>query len=199
MPRPICRSLRQQRGVTLIEMIVVVLISTMLITVAAVGIGAFFRKYRELTAWAELQKDALDCLNLIKNGVSVGSGNTMEYYGVANAQQLRLINTTTNTGSGIRITPPSSQGLQTPNFALFYLYDGAVRCTYMHRGIQVASPLYIFPKEENLDKMIVDKFQISKINNESEVLAVQVVLHARVKTGTENFRAIKFSTKMTKK
>ena len=189
----------RQGGVTLVEVIVVMTISTVLILIAALGIGSFFRKYRELSAWAELQKDAIECLNLIKNGVPVGSGNDMEYYGVANALQLRLTNTTTNTGSGIRITPPTSQGLDTPDFAHFYLYDGVVRCTYVHRGIQVASPLYVFPKQEDLEKVIVDKFKITKVNQERDVIAVQVDLHARIKTGSNSTRAIQFSTKMTKK
>jgi prepilin-type N-terminal cleavage/methylation domain-containing protein len=191
--------LGRQRGVTLAELIVVMAISVMLIFVAAVGIGTFFRKYRELTAWAELQKDALDCLNQIKNGVPVGNVQDMEYYGVANALRLRLTNTTTNSATGLRVTPPTDKGLETPDYAHFYLYDGAVRCTYVHRGVQVASPLYIFPKQENLDDMIVDKFLFTKVNPDQDVLAVQVELHARVRTGEDKFRAVKFTTKMVKK
>ncbi|HOY85197.1 MAG: prepilin-type N-terminal cleavage/methylation domain-containing protein [Candidatus Cloacimonetes bacterium] len=191
--------LGRQRGVTLAELIVVMAISVMLIFVAAVGIGTFFSKYRELTAWAELQKDALDCLNQIKNGVPVGNVQDMEYYGVANALRLRLTNTTTNSATGLRVTPPTDKGLETPDYAHFYLYDGAVRCTYVHRGVQVASPLYIFPKQENLDDMIVDKFLFTKVNPDQDVLAVQVELHARVRTGEDKFRAVKFTTKMVKK
>lgn len=191
--------LGRQRGVTLAELIVVMVISVMLIFVAAVGIGTFFRKYKELTAWAELQKDALDCINLIKNGVPVGSGDNMEYYGVANAMKLQLTNTTTISGTGLRITPPTDQGLETPDFAHFYLYDGVVRCTYVHHGVQVASPLYIFPKQENLDDMVVDKFLFTKVNSDQDLLAVRVELHARVKTGAGSYRAIKFQTKMVKK
>ena len=190
--------LGRQRGVTLAELIVVMAISVMLIFVAAVGIGTFFSKYRELTAWAELQKDALDCLNQIKNGVPVGNVQDMEYYGVANALRLRLTNTTTNSATGLRVTPPTDKGLETPDYAHFYLYDGAVRCTYVHRGVQVASPLYIFPKQENLDDMIVDKFLFTKVNPDQDVLAVQVELHARVRTGEDKFRAVKFTTKMVK-
>lgn len=191
----ICR----QRGVTLVEVIVVMILSTLLIVTAALGVGAFFRKYKQLNAWAELQKDALECLNLIKNGVPVGNADNMEYYGVTNAMKLQLTNTTTTASSGIRITPPTDKLLETPDFAHFYLYDGVVRCTYVFHGIQVASPLYIFPKEENLDKMIVDKFLITKINTEQELLAIQVELNARVKTGTDSYRAVRFKTKMVKK
>ncbi len=191
--------LRKQRGVTLVEVIVVMLISTMLILIAAVGIGTFFRKYRELSAWAELQKDGLDCLNQIKNGIAVGNGNNMEYIGVTNAMKLQLTNTTTNSSSGLKITPPTTQEFGSPDYAHFYLYDGVVRCTYVHHGIQAASPAYVFPKPENLDNMIVDRFVVSKANTESDLLAVQVELHARVKTGEDRYRTIKFKTKMAKK
>lgn len=191
--------LGRQRGVTLIELIVVMAISVMLILVSAVGIGTFFRKYKELTAWADLQKDGLDCLNTIKNGVPVGSGDNLEYYGVTNALKLQLTNTATTSGTGLRVTPPTDKGLETTDFAHFYLYDGAVRCTYVHHGVQAASPLYIFPLQENLDDMIVDKFLFTKVNSDQDLLAVQVELHARVKTGAGNFRAIKFKTKMVKK
>ncbi|MFO8145036.1 MAG: hypothetical protein R6T89_04855 [Candidatus Syntrophosphaera sp.] len=191
--------LSRQRGVSLVEVISVMLIATMLLVIAGVGIGAFFRKYKELNAWSELQKDALECLDMIKNGVAVGSGNNMEYYGVTNAMKLQLTNTTTTTSSGIKITPPSDQGLETPDYAHFYLYDGVVRCTYVHHGIQAASPLYVFPKKENRDRMKVEKFEITKINEENDLLAIRVELFARVETGTEQSRSVRFRTKMVKK
>ncbi|HOR02946.1 MAG TPA: prepilin-type N-terminal cleavage/methylation domain-containing protein [Candidatus Syntrophosphaera sp.] len=191
--------LGRQRGVTLAELVVVMAISVILIFAAALGIGTFFRKYRELTAWAELQKDALDCLNLIKNGVPVGNAQDMEYYGVANALNMRLLNTTTNSSTDLRIIPPTDKGLETLDYAQFYLYDGAVRCRYVHRGVQVASPLYIFPKKENLGEMIVDKFLFTKVNPDQDVLVLQVELHARVKTGANRYRSVKFTTKMAKK
>jgi prepilin-type N-terminal cleavage/methylation domain-containing protein len=192
--------IKAQRGVTLVEVIVVMVLSVMLIMVAALGIGAFFRKYAELNAWAELQKDALDCINTIKNGVPVGNFNDLEYIGVTNAMKLQLTNTTTTSSSGLKITPPSSSSIYTSDYAHFYLYNGVVRCAYVFHGVQAASPLYIFPKQENIDKMIVDKFTITKINTrEQDVLAVQVELNARVKTGDKTFRQVHFKTKMVKK
>ena len=152
--------LGRQRGVTLAELVVVMAISVILIFAAALGIGTFFRKYRELTAWAELQKDALDCLNLIKNGVPVGNAQDMEYYGVANALNMRLLNTTTNSSTDLRIIPPTDKGLETLDYAQFYLYDGAALDMYREAGCLTA----IFPKKENLGEMIVDKFLFTKVN-----------------------------------
>jgi prepilin-type N-terminal cleavage/methylation domain-containing protein len=198
---PLYAKLERQRGVTLAEVLVVIIIVVILIMISGVGITLFFRKYKELNMWAELQKDGLQCLNTIKNGVPVGSGNNLEFYGVTNALRLQLTNTTTNVASGLRVTPPTPQGLETPDFAYYYLYDGAVRCTYVHHGVQVASPLYIFPPRDRLDDMVIDKFEFTQLNSDRECLAVLVELQARVKTGKdkEDYRAIKFKTKMVKK
>ena len=111
--------LRSQRGVTLVEVIVVMLISTMLIMVAALGIGVFFRKFKELSAWAELQKDGWECLNTIKNGISVGTANDMEFIGVANAVEIKLMNTIGNTSSGVEITTPSNSTNYPPDGRIF--------------------------------------------------------------------------------
>lgn len=193
------RILLTQRGVTLAEVLVVIVIVVILIMISAVGISLFFRKYKELNMWSELQKEGLQCINTIRNGVPVGSGDNMEFYGVTNALRLQLMNTTTNVSTGLRITPPTSKGLETPDYAAYYLYDGVVRCTYVHHGVQVASPLYIFPPRERLDDMKVDKFQFTRLNPDTETQAIQVELHARVKTGPDNYRYIRFKTKMAKK
>lgn len=192
--------LRSQRGVTLVEVIVVMLISTMLIMVAALGIGVFFRKFKELSAWAELQKDGWECLNTIKNGISVGTADDMEFIGVTNAVEIKLMNTIGNTSSGVEITTPSNSSNDPPGRAQFYLYQGVVRCTYRHKGRQNGAPIYLFPSEDNVDRMTVEKFQITKLNREpNQVLAIQVDLHARVKTGEKTFKKIRYTTKMVKK
>jgi prepilin-type N-terminal cleavage/methylation domain-containing protein len=197
--KPIPGFRHPERGMTLVEVIVVMIISTLLIMISALGIGLFLRKYKELNAWAELQKEAWECLSTIKNGVPVGTGLNTEFIGVTNALQLRLMNTATNSGTYLRITPPTDRGLNTSDYALFYLYDGAVRCSYLHKGYQPATPLYLFPTKKNKDKIVVDKFLITKINREQDLLAIQVELEGSVKTGTNSFRKVKFKTKMVKK
>lgn len=190
----------RQRGITLIEVMVVVVISSILILISGVGISAFFRKYKELSAWSSLQQQGLDCLNVIKNGVPVGSGDNMEYYGVTNALKLNVTGSATSSvGNGIKVTPPTQQGLETPDFAHFYIYDQAVRCTYVHHGIQNASPLYIFPKQSDTEKIKVNKFEVRKLNQEDDVLAVQITLQAQIETRKNEYRTIKYVTKMVKK
>ena len=191
--------LAQQSGFTLIELIVVMTISVLLLLISGLGIGTFFRTYKELTAWTKLQQDALNCLNIIKNGVPVGMGTDVEYIGVVNAVTMELTNTTTNVATGLKVTPPSALDIYKFDNAHFYLYNGAVRCTYVHHGVQAASPLYVFPKEEDLDDIIIDKFLFTKFNPEQNVYVVQVELDARIKTGADRYRMVKFKTKMAKK
>ena len=191
--------LARQNGVTLIELIVVMAISVLLLLISGLGIGTFFRTYKELTAWTKLQQDALNCLNLIKNGVPVGTGTDTEYIGVINAMTLELTNTTTNVSTGLKVIPPSASDIYKFDNAHFYLYNGAVRCTYVHHGVQVASPIYVFPKEEDLDDIIIDKFLFTKVNPEQNVYVVQVELNARIKTGADRYEMVKFKTKMAKK
>ena len=191
--------LAQQSGFTLIELIVVMTISVLLLLISGLGIGTFFRTYKELTAWTKLQQDALNCLNIIKNGVPVGMGTDVEYIGVVNAVTMELTNTTTNVATGSKVTPPSALDIYKFDNAHFYLYNGAVRCTYVHHGVQAASPLYVFPKEEDLDDIIIDKFLFTKVNPEQNVYVVQVELDARIKTGADRYRMVKFKTKMAKK
>jgi len=191
--------LAQQSGFTLIELIVVMTISVLLLLISGLGIGTFFRTYKELTAWTKLQQDALNCLNIIKNGVPVGMGTDVEYIGVVNAVTMELTNTTTNVATGLKVTPPSALDIYKFDNAHFYLYNGAVRCTYVHHGVQAASPLYVFPKEEDLDDIIIDKFLFTKVNLEQNVYVVQVELDARIKTGADRYRMVKFKTKMAKK
>lgn len=191
--------LAQQSGFTLIELIVVMTISVLLLLISGLGIGTFFRTYKELTAWTKLQQDALNCLNIIKNGVPVGMGTDVEYIGVVNAVTMELTNTTTNVATGLKVTPPSALDIYKFDNAHFYLYNGAVRCTYVHHGVQAASPLYVFPKEEDLDDIIIDKFLFTKVNPEQNVYVVQVELDARIKTGAYRYRMVKFKTKMAKK
>lgn len=201
-------------GVTLIEMIVVITLMTMLILISGVGISLFFRKYKELNAWAELQKDGVECLNYIKNGIPVGTQTVRvhdngdmeflrpkEYYGVTNAMALKFVNAPfgASIANGIRVTPPAPEGLETNDFAQFYLYDGAVRCSYMYRGVQSASPLYLFPKKGKRDDMTLTRFEMRKLNSDQEVMAMEVILEAKVKTGPNTFRTIKYRTKMAKK
>ena len=58
------RMIFNEKGFTLTETVAVIAISSLLILTAAVGIGVFFRKYQELSAYVDLQKDMVSFLNV---------------------------------------------------------------------------------------------------------------------------------------
>ncbi len=194
------RIVTNQKGVTLVELISVMAISGMLILISAVGLSVFFSKYKELNTWVELQRDALNCMNTMKMGVPVGSQRETEYYGIANARQLRLIGSLFGSGSGTGITcyPPITEVSQQIDKSQFY-YDGeAVRVNYVYRGVQLGSPQYLFPTRDNLDIVQMQKFTVTQENSGTDVKIVRVDMAARVQLGKNKFRNINFSTRMSK-
>ena len=194
------RTLSNQSGVTLIELITVLSISGLLILVSAVGLSVFFSKYRELNTWVELQADALNCINTIKMGVPVGTNQDVQYYGVTNAKKLELMGAVfgATSGNGIQCTPPILTSAQSIDKAQYY-YDGrAVRVNYVYKGVQVASPLYLFPKQEKLDQIQIQNFRIYKENSGEELYAIRVELSARMKISHDKYKTVTFKTQFAR-
>ncbi len=205
---PITR-LKSQKGFTLIELISVGIISSLLIVIAGVGLSVFFSKYQEINAYVELQKDALEFLNYLKNGYTVGSGSYIQFNGVASAKALAITGRTNEAGkgNGLKITPPFME--EFPNdFIHFYLHEGAIRVNYMYNGVQVNSPQYLFPKRGEMSRVTIESFKVSDanaynalfVNKIGEPLCVVYVeLKAKVQTAKNKFRYVNFNTVMAMK
>ncbi|PKN72748.1 MAG: prepilin-type cleavage/methylation domain-containing protein [Candidatus Cloacimonetes bacterium HGW-Cloacimonetes-3] len=205
---PVAR-LKSQKGFTLIELISVGIISSLLIVIAGVGLSVFFSKYQEINAFVELQKDALECLNYLKNGYNVGSGGYIQFNGVASAKALEITGRTDEAGkgNGLKITPPFME--EFPNdFVHFYLQDKIIRVNYMYNGVQVNTPLYLFPKRAERSRVTIESFKVSDANAYSALFvnkideplcAVNVELKAKVETSKNKFRYINFNTVMAMK
>jgi prepilin-type N-terminal cleavage/methylation domain-containing protein len=198
-----------QKGFTLVEIISVLVISTLLISVAGVGLSVFFSKYQELNDYVELQKDAMEFLNYLKNGVNVGSGSYIQFNGIASARKLEITGRTEDAGvgNGIRITPPSRA--EFPNdFMHIYLREGVIRADYMYNGVQVNTPAYLFPKRALRNKVKIESFKIGDANAGNAIFAykpdeglciVNVQLKAKVETSKERFLTVDFKTVMAMK
>ena len=204
------RTTGNYKGFTLIEMIVVMVISTLLILSAGVGLSVFFGKYQEINAYVELQKSAVEFLNYLKNGYYVGSGNFAQFNGVANARALQIIGYSgqSGKGTGIYITPPALQEFATADYIKFFLREGVIRADYMHNGVQVNTPAYVFPKREEMNKIKIESFLVSDANafnsiyipREDEPLCIiKVELKARVEVRKNKYRYVEFSTLMAMK
>ena len=207
--------LANQRGVSLVEVIAVMLIIVIMIVISAGGIALFFRKYNELKAYAEVQADGLEVINYIKNGIPVGSQEIRranngemqfirpkEYFGVNNAISIRFLQAPygASQANGIRVVPIETSSIIAPtDFADFYLYDGTIRCNWRYRGIAQAAPVTLFPKTGKRDYMFLDQITFRRINTDAEIWALEVSLKARVKVGPKQYKSIHYRTKMARK
>ncbi|MDD2228396.1 MAG: prepilin-type N-terminal cleavage/methylation domain-containing protein [Candidatus Cloacimonetes bacterium] len=201
--------LRSSKGFTLVELITVMIISTLLIVIAGVGLSVFFAKYQEINAYVELQKDAMEFLNYLKNGYNVGSGNHIQFNGIINAKAITITGRTNEagTGNGIRISPPLKEEYP-HDFMHFYLQDKVIRVNYMFNGVQVNTPAYMFPKRSETDNVIIESFKISDANAYNVLFdniigeplcVVNVDLKAKVKTAKNKFSYVHFHTVMATK
>ncbi|MDY0151285.1 MAG: type II secretion system protein [Candidatus Cloacimonas sp.] len=201
--------LLNQKGFTLIEIISVLVISTLLITIAGVGLSVFFGRYQELNAYVELQKDAMEFLNYLKNGYNVGSGAYIQFNGIASARALEITGRTEDAGvgNGIRITPPARE--EFPNdFMHIYLAEGVIKANYMYNGVQVNTPIYMFPKRALRNKVKIESFKIGDANANNAIFrykpneglcVVNVQLKARVETSDNKYIPVVFNTVMAMK
>lgn len=207
--------LKRNDGVSLIELITVMVISTILIVVSALGVSAFYKKYKVITDYVALQTDAMACLQTIRNGYGFNRGEN--FYGVANAKKVQIINQTYGVGSGIRITPPADRAQLETNWVTFYLDEGVVRMNYFYNGVQVDSPRYIFPAREDKDRIKVTRFDVRDANLDGAILPLdsfdaadipailQITLDARVKIrdgihpAPDEYKSISYTTYMVKK
>ena len=113
--------LKKNDGVTLIELITVLVISTILIMISAVGVSAFYKRFKIVSDYITLQTEGMACLQTIRNGYGFDRGD--QFYGVANARQLKIIGSTDSwgAGSGIHILPPTAKDYQKNDWVSFYL------------------------------------------------------------------------------
>jgi len=208
--------LKSNRGITLIELITVLVISTILIMASGMAISVFFRRYKEINAYMDLQKEAMKCLNVIKNGYPMREGE--DFYGVANANEIEITGSSQawNEGTGIKIIPPFSQTYQSGDMVHFYLDHGVIKVKYSYKGTQTSSAQYLFPTRDMQNTMEVTRFSVSNANAEGELLPLQlvrqdgliilkIVLEARVLIKDAKlprnrvYKTVSYSTYMVKK
>jgi len=188
----------------MIELISVLAISSFLILVSAVGFSVFFTKFKELSKWAELQSGAYEAMMMIRNGVAVPENATPRdqvLFGVANASKITIIGSTpqATSGSGIQCIPPISEPGHDSDKIRIYFDGRSVRAWYAYGPFSSAAPIYLFPRQDQLNEIQVTNFKVYKKNQGEEIKIIQVDLSARIKTSPNKFRSINYSTLMTSK
>lgn len=191
-----CKTMNQ-KGYTMIELIVVMAIFGFLIAVSAVGFSVFFSKFNELSKWAELQKSAFECVLTVKNGLSVGSGMTQQFYGVANAEELTIEGTSGISGTGITCKPPAHEAANIYDEVTFFWDGNYVRASYKYGPISSSYPLYVFPQFRRNNDIRVTKFRFTKVNSGPDTKVVQLDFEAEMKITQNRTRRVAYVTKMT--
>lgn len=203
---------KNERGATLIEVISVMLATTVLIVAATFGIIAFFKSYRQLSAFVALQQEAMETIVTIQNGIDVEPGDQARFMGVANAKSLRIINYSSylNKGDGIEIRPPTFEPVEAGDYLRVVKENNEINAYYSYHGRYVG-PVRLFPSKEYEDIVEIKEFAITDPNRNyaiiptTELGIIGVELEARVLLrGSESpskrkYRSIKFRTLLAMK
>ncbi len=177
----------------MIELVSAIAIFGFLIAVSAVGFSVFFSKFGELSKWAELQKSAFECVLTVKNGLSVGSHQTQQFYGVANAENLTI----DFNGNGITCKPPAHDAENIYDEVRFFWDGNYIRATYRQGQISTSYPVYVFPQFKRNNDIRVSKFRFTKVNSGPDTKVVQLDFDAEIKISQNKTKRVSYITKMT--
>ncbi|MCB5252537.1 MAG: hypothetical protein RBR69_02900 [Candidatus Cloacimonadaceae bacterium] len=174
------KMLRNEDGFTLVELVSVILLSTILIAVSAVGVIAFFKAHDRINKYVSVQQGVMETFNLIRHGMRMPatqqnllgladySSQFKQFIGATSAKEITVPDYSTFLGYGsrLRLTPSNiTEATQFNDYLEYYLDDGVIRATYIYRGSRISPPLYVFPKQSDRDIVEVTRFRISNENS----------------------------------
>jgi len=190
------RIFRSQAGFTITELVAVIAVSGVLMTAATVGFSAFFSKFNDLSKTMELQRDAFNGLQKIKNGIKIGSGTAMKFQGIATADSVKLEGYNLNMASKIILYPPKSDISHINDNIVIYKMGSYIRYTYQDGPFQPSAPLYLFPDYKRKNDIEVTKLSFSPVNTGNSVKVVNVEMEARVKLRNKVYKYVSYKTRM---
>ncbi len=196
-----CHLFDNTSGLTLAEVLAGIVVSTILIGLAAVAIMTFYSKYVELSYFADLQQEAYDLIETVKYGYPFEELQDYVFIGATNADSLRLEELPGGWGtySGIRCIPDRSAMGHAYDFVRYYWrrYDQAVFVEARY-GIRYYQE-QIFPKRGD-DRFAVTEFTITPLDvyDPNNVRAIRVDLKAEAVISDEKKKEISYSTIITR-
>ena len=183
------------RGTTLIELIVVISVAGFLAFMAGVGIMIFFAKWTELNLYSDLQIDAFNAMYSMKHGVVAGSSEDADFLGIASADSVRFINQSggANNYTGIMCLQSTGEQIHNNDYVEFWwdAWDGVIKMRYSYGVEQQSRPTVIFPIEHK-DDITVTNLSFRAGNNQNDV--VLMTLEARIKISDNKVRKVKYQT-----
>lgn len=186
-----------QSGFTITEVLAAIVVSTILIAMAAVAIITFYTKYSELSAFARLQQDAFDAVETVKYGYPFDLEHDYTFMGIANARRVTLETAGAQHGihTGIMCYPVDEQTGGTHDYVR-YFYDRDARAIRVQslQGIRFYQD-QIFPKRGD-PHMEVTNFELTSLTGEENPRVINLKLKARVNISEDRWRYVTYETQI---
>jgi hypothetical protein len=186
-----------EQGISLTEVLAGIVVSTILIALAAVAIITFFNKFTELSHFADVQQRAYETIETVKYGYPFEELDTYVFVGIANADSIQLQALPGGWGrySGVRCIPDRSAQGHAHDFVRYYYsrYDQAILMEARH-GVQYYQQ-QIFPQrgEENIE---ITQFDFTPLGgggaNNPRVVRLEIKAEAII--SEEKRKEISYST-----
>jgi prepilin-type N-terminal cleavage/methylation domain-containing protein len=189
------------RGFTLIELTITLVLTGIMIFMAGVGMIIFFSKFSHLNMYADLQNDAFDMMHTFKHGMIIEGSDGEEFLGIMVADTLKPEDSTAP-GEYRKLTCRynGTETLHRNDYVTFYFdtVDGSVKARYKYGNDSPAVPVKLFPVEHS-DEIEVTDLRFVQLDEEKRLWGVD--LEAQIKdTGTSTnadwVRRVRFETKI---
>ena len=187
--------LRNNRGLTLTEMVAAFAVSTILIGLAAIAIITFYTKFRELSYFAELQQLAFDAVETVKYGYPIRDQDEYIFLGVSNAKSITLDALSGGWGafSGVTVIPDRSAPGHSNDYVR-YFWDRnskSLRVQGLY-GIRYFEDQF-FPKRGD-DKIEVTYFNLTSPTGAANPRVVKLEMKAEIRVSEDKVREVSYTT-----
>ncbi len=187
------------RGFTLIELIVALTITGIMIFMAGVGIAIFFSKFEQLNMYADLQNDAFDTMHTFKHGMIIEGSDSQEFLGIMVADTVFFYDETSmNVFRKIKCSFKGVETLHHSDYVEFYYDSGdrAVKANYRYGNDHPSTPITVFPVEHADDIRVTNLYFTDSdwINGGERLIGVH--LDAEMDIGDDLVKQVHFETRI---
>ncbi len=187
------------RGFTLIELIVALTISGIMIFMAGVGMMIFFTKFNQLNMYADLQNDAFDMMHTFKHGMIIEGSDDGEFMGIMVADTLHSYDQVAP--GEFRILKCVFKGTETIHRGDYVQFeydpiDKNVKAYYKYGTDSPSIPTVLFPVEHSDDIRVTDLRFIDADPIEDGLRLWGVSMDAEMDIGDSKVKRVHFETRI---
>ena len=187
--------LKNNRGYTLIEMLISIIIAALLVAMVVGAVITFFVKFSELSYYATLQRDAFNTINSMKYGEPVGPNNAKEFFGLAAADSVTFAGESNGKFTSVTCHLSSTSSIHANDYINFF-WDSSERCikySYMIGYDHPSNPIRLIP-DEHRDKIDVTKLHFINVLGNKRI--VKIELEAEITISDNQKKKINYETQV---